>query len=159
MTIAHYTGLRRGEILSLEWADVDFEGNLLRVCNKDDHLTKSRKNRRVPMAPQVIEALKKLEPGRFKDRYILYMNPTRFEMDFRSIQKVAGLVDDNNHNIYKLHDFRVTCATNMQCQGVPVKVCQKILGHADMATTAKYYLGADEQDLKDAIKKVAAINA
>jgi len=159
LTIAYYAGLRRGEILHLEWSDVDFDSGLLHVANKEGHFTKTRKYRQVPMAPQVVESLKKLEMGRFKSKYLMTFKHHHFDHIYHRICRAAGLVDDNNYNIYKLHDFRVTCATNMQRQGVPVKVCQRILGHADMATTAKYYLGADEQDLRDAIKKVSAINA
>ena len=160
LTIAYYGGLRRGEILALEWSDIDFDSGLIRVCNKADHKTKSRKFRQVPMSSQVIEALRRLEPGRFKNRRVFCCDRWQNAADncswnYEAIAKAAGLADDKGRPFYTLHDLRRTCATEMQRQGVPIKTVQKILGHSKMDTTARYYTGVDQDDMREAIKRLS----
>ncbi len=52
VTLAIYTGMRRGEILNLEWKDIDFERDL--ICVRDP---KNRQARYVPMTPTVRKTL------------------------------------------------------------------------------------------------------
>ena len=54
----------------------------------------------------------------------------------------------------ELHDLRRSCATELQRSGVSMKTTQRILGHSDMSTTAKYYTGVEEKDLRDAIRRL-----
>ena len=49
-TVGYYAGLRLGEIANLAWKDLDFKERLLHVDNKEDHRTKSRTNRVIPMS-------------------------------------------------------------------------------------------------------------
>ena len=51
------TGLRRGELLGLNWADVDMTRGLIRL---DGRRTKSGRRREIPMRDEVYEALAKL---------------------------------------------------------------------------------------------------
>jgi integrase len=147
-TEAASEGLRVGGILALEWDDVDFEGSILRVCNKSDHATKSRKNRLIPMSPQIIAALQPLRLGIHKSNLVFTNGVARkfrnnFQREYTKISKRAGLVDDAGKLKYTMHDFRATCATQLQRQGVPIKTAQKILGHASLSTTAKHYTGVE----------------
>ena len=59
---ATLSGLRRGELLALTWADVDFQQSSIRVYEghsaNTTGPTKSRKSRTVPMVKKVADALK-----------------------------------------------------------------------------------------------------
>ena len=63
--IAAYTGLRLGELLSLRWRDVDFEGSVLTISRAMsagvETTTKSGRVRRVPLPAQASEALQRLK--------------------------------------------------------------------------------------------------
>jgi integrase len=62
---AAFTGLRQGELVALRWRDVDFAGSYIRVTasytNGELSTPKSGRMRSVPMAPEVAEALARLE--------------------------------------------------------------------------------------------------
>ena len=68
--VGYCASLRRGGMVALEWQDVDFESRLLHVWNEDDHTTKSRKNRDVPMTSDVVRALGALRAGKFPGGYV-----------------------------------------------------------------------------------------
>ncbi|MBI4530991.1 MAG: tyrosine-type recombinase/integrase [Candidatus Latescibacteria bacterium] len=54
-----YAGLRAGELVHLEWSDIDFQKGTLTVQNKADWTTKSKKNRTIPMAPALVPYLRR----------------------------------------------------------------------------------------------------
>lgn len=64
--VAGFSGLRMGELLALEWRDVDFAGQVLRVrrawseVSRTTKTPKSGKERAVPMSDDVIAALDRL---------------------------------------------------------------------------------------------------
>jgi len=158
-TLGYYAGLRRSEILHLEWDDVDFDGQVLHVRNKENHATKSRKNRSVPMSSQVISALQKLTRLSIRDSFVfknlfggqMINNVSR---DFAQIVVRAGLTDDQDKPRYTMHDLRRSCATNLLRVGTPPKTVQRLLGHANLTTTMTYYAGVENKDLRDAIKRL-----
>ena len=160
-TVANYTGLRRSEILALEWDNVDFDNDMIKVRNKTYHMTKSRKIRDIPMAPQVKVILNLLRLGFFKNSLVFTNGrgqriTNNFDRDFEVIMMRAGLMEKDGQPPFTLHDFRKTFCTELQRKGVPIKTAQKILGHANLTTTAKYYTGVEEKDLRDAIAKLSA---
>ena len=54
LTVAYYQGLRRKELANLRWSAVDLDRSILHVVNNREagELTKSRKNRSLPMHPE-----------------------------------------------------------------------------------------------------------
>jgi integrase/recombinase XerD len=51
------------------------------------------------------------------------------------------------------HILRHTAATIMSHKGADIRIIQQILGHSDIETTARYYLGTDKTSLKEAHAK------
>jgi len=62
VAMAVCTGMRRGEFLALRWEDVDLDGQSVCIRNTPDHETKSRKNRAVPLTPELCTLLRRLRP-------------------------------------------------------------------------------------------------
>ena len=52
--------------------------------------------------------------------------------------------------IFSLYDFRHTFATKMAASGMPMKTLQYIMGHADIATTMRYYVAMTDDALLEA---------
>lgn len=158
VTIAYYGGLRRGEILALRWSDIDYINGMIQVVNTESHKTKSRKIRKVPMTTQVIATLGKLGIMSLKTGLIfrnadggpLFHNISR---SLENIMYRAGLVDTQGKCLFTLHDLRRTCATEMLRSGVSPKTVQRILGHANLTTTMRYYVGVEDKDLIDAARR------
>ena len=55
--VALLTGLRLGELLSLQWADVDLGARMILIRNSETFTTKTKKNRSVPMSEELCKVL------------------------------------------------------------------------------------------------------
>ena len=168
-TVGYFAGLRIGEILALEWSEIDFENKMLHVRNTESHLTKSRKNRNVPMSDEVFEALKAIEQHRFRSRYVFTSDNLKLkngdkkmennvQRDFTVIVKRADLVDSKNRPRFTLHDLRRTFVTDLMNDGLDPKSVQELAGHSNIQTTMKYYAMVRAKNLSAAIERRSQTN-
>ncbi len=131
ITVALHTGLRKGELLQLEWSDVDFDQKILLVKN-----TKSKRRRYVPMNALVVEKLKSLPSA--KDSPYVFIDPNSKEaiLDIeRAWRKTLKLGKIQN---FRFHDLRHTFASRLVQKGVSIQVVKELLGHSDITTTMRY---------------------
>lgn len=153
MRFALLSGCRMQEILDLEWRDINWRDRSLNVTGKGD------KTRAIPLS-NAIEALLKPLP-RADARVFTYEskradNAPRGErrpiereglkITHRRTCRKAGVED------FRFHDFRHTAATRLMRATGNIKLVQRLLGHEDIATTARYS-HVTENDL------LAAMNA
>jgi site-specific recombinase XerD len=155
--VAVATGLRRGELLNLRWADVDLDAGSLLVRHRDSFKTKGGAERRVPLAGDALATLRRMWRGRlaraerddpgldgpvFIDRRGLPVKPTRVSHRFKDMARLAGL-GERVH----FHTLRHTCASWLAMKGVPMRVIQAILGHSTVSVTERYsHLAPDALD-------------
>lgn len=162
LTVALYAGLRKGEILNLVWADVDFAQRLINVRpHREKHgdedepwAPKRRKPRIVPMDDRVLATLKALPKGiRDPHVFLTAKNGRRWtESGVNSIW--YDLLSETRIRDLRFHDLRRTFATRLVQAGAPLQAVQKLLGHSRIATTARYSrLG--EADLRAAVGMLA----
>ncbi|MBN1764741.1 MAG: site-specific integrase [Sedimentisphaerales bacterium] len=172
-TLGYYAGLRQGEILALEWEDIDFEGRMLHIRNKKDHRTKSGKNRSVPMTIEVVAALKALQVHRFKDTRVFPNKIVKphVSRDFSLIVIDAGLVEkydkakddkakDDKLKVkhrFTMHDLRRTFATNLLATGTDPKSVQILAGHSAVQTTLNHYAGVRAKNLTASVDKLSQL--
>ena len=124
---ALYTGMRKKELYSLEWQNIDFERDTIIVRNKEDFTTKSKKFRIIPLHNKLKEFLKPLrkETGKCFD-------PTNHKHLFPRIIKNTGLKKIG------FHHFRHTFASHLCLQGVDLYTIAQLLGHSSIAVTQQY---------------------
>jgi integrase len=151
---AAFTGLRRGELLALQWQDIDFEHARLVVRQNLSHgqlLTpKSGKVRVVPLIPPLgerLKALKSRSSGFFKstrmDLIHVFANPKRARtglpwanpaatgVRYRAALKRAKLRSLPFHSLrHSFGSHAVNVASLVQVKSW--------LGHADLRTTGRY---------------------
>ena len=86
-----WTGLRRDEIVHLQWSDVNFDRFTITVQNKAGFRTKSGKSRVVPMSPPLVALMTEMArtPHTFDDR-VFKVNYWTLGQDFRKAVKRAG---------------------------------------------------------------------
>lgn len=162
-----YTGLRKGELLGLQWKDIDFEKGYISVTKQ---LTRhhSKDNASHPsvldIAPPkteasirkvyMIDALK-LELLTYKEKMIAWKKEQGFlhsEDDFlftsgkntaieprRFYQYYKDLLDVAGIEDATFHSLRHTFATRCLESGIDIVTVSKILGHADSRITANTY--------------------
>ena len=138
VTVAIYAGPRRGELLKLRWANVDFDLNTITFKE-----TKTNKDRSVPMEPIVRTALLELREKAGDAEYV-FVNPdtgTRYtdvKKSFSAACRTAGITD------FRFHDLRHTFGTRLADAGVDVVKIKELMGHASIVTTMRYIHATDQ---------------
>lgn len=143
--VAAFTGLRRGEVVSLRWRDLDFDASSVHVRENvsagQDTTPKGRRSRTITMAPQVAQVLAPLAPGDARHstellfpgtRAGMKLDPDALSKRFIAARQRAGL------RPLTFHDLRHTFASLLARAGEPVTVIQAEAGHADLRTTERY---------------------
>ncbi|MFQ5736773.1 MAG: site-specific integrase [Thermodesulfobacteriota bacterium] len=141
------TGLRRGELLALQWGDVDFANGIIHVRRslyRGSFVSpKSKRSvRKVVMTPNLAGVLKKhkLEsPGNGLD--LIFSNGEGKPLDPDNLIRREFLPALRRAGLRKVrfHDLRHTFATLLISQGENVKFIQTQLGHASVQTTLDRY--------------------
>jgi integrase len=137
------TGLRRAELLALRWRDIDREGEMLYVRNRDGFTTKSGDERPVPLAGDALERLRQMREGRQPDPsdpvFITLKDvppkPDRVSKRFKFFVEKAKLPDRDR---ISFHSLRHSTASWLAMKGIPMRVIQSILGHSTIQVTERY---------------------
>ena len=169
--LAIFTGMRRGEIVGLKWADIDFENQSLSIKRsiykpKDGKaLEKEPKSkssiRTISLPDHLIKTLH--EYKLHQDRHISFMGEAWNKLDYVFTEE-DGLVMNpqtptrqfsnflKRHNIrhLKFHGLRHTSATMLLANGCDIKTVSSRLGHADLETTGIYLHARESTDRKAA---------
>lgn len=133
------TGMRRGELLSLRFGDVDFERQVIHVRAEN---AKSKRARSVPISTirlkAVLEWLRIDAAGQQKpDGAPVFSNrvgePVR---DFRTAWIMAR--DAAGASNLWFHDLRGEYASRLVERGIPLSQVRDLLGHASIVTTERY---------------------
>jgi integrase len=141
--LAAMTGLRKGELLNLQWNDVDLQRGILLVRSSMSYRTKGGKIRMVPLNTPALQMLQRLPrtsstvfPG---DRGGAY-NHDFLARRFKKAIKECGL----NPTLH-IHSLRHSFASLLVQDGVPLYHVQKLLGHSSSRVTEIYsHLGQSE---------------
>lgn len=151
---ALHTGMRKNEILSLKWDNVDIDKNLIILEHTN---TKSKKTRRIPIKSTLRKILleQKLKFG--SSNYVfLSTKGSPYKRHDSLKQSFAGACKRANISGLRFHDLRHTAATRMIESGASIVAVSRILGHADLKTTMRY--AHPEDTLKDAVETLTAYN-
>lgn len=141
--IAAYAGLRLSEIIWLDWTDIDFDRNEIRVANKEGWRTKTRASRSVPLFPP-LRAI--LEPRKQEAGPLFTTSPTKKYPEgkrysrhnvFRALglaAKRSKIAKDVSFNV-----LRHTFATTLVAAGVQLFAVSRWLGHTTTRVTEQHY--------------------
>src|SRR5678815_4701144 len=151
--LAIHTGMRRGELLSLRWANVDFERGLIHVMNSQREQTKSGHSRSIPMNAIARRELLGLHRETGHTEYVFFNDKTKkprtdLKNGFGTACVIAGLDD------FRFHDLRHTAATRLADAGTNTREIMAILGHRCIQTSARYTHATDE-GLRRAVEALA----
>ena len=144
------TAMRISEALSIDRNDIDWEGKEVTIIGKGN------KQRTVFLNDRAISWLQMYLLRRIDNNpalFVTFGEPKRLaaydlSKQFKHYAENAGL-----RKKVTPHILRHTAATIMSHKGADIRVIQQILGHSDIETTARYYLGTDKASLKEAHRK------
>jgi integrase len=138
--LAINTGMRKGELLKMEWGWVDFSRNCIYIPK---HVAKSGKARQIPLNSNARDLLLTLE--REREGAVVFASPRTkkalvdIKRSFTAACKDAGLTG------LRFHDLRHTAATRLGATGADPFVIAEILGHADLRMTRRYTHASDDR--------------
>ena len=150
--------MRAGELYAIEWDDVDFESNILRVSKSYKKVmneiksTKAGYWRNVPLSPELRSLFLDLKNRVCDSTFIL---PRFTEWDRGEQSKVlrAFLIGIGLPSI-KFHALRACFATQLLAKGTPAAIVMKICGWRDLKTMEFYIrvAGVEEKGATDCLK-------
>ena len=157
------TGLRRGEIIALQWDDLDFETGVLNVSKQVNVVggelqfsTPKTKSsiRKIVLPPALLDVLrehKKTVVSRW-----MFPSPLKYDMPIapgvaeRQLSRILELAGCKH---VRFHDLRHTFATLALQSGMDIKTLSAMLGHVSAATTLGIYT-----HITDDMQRQAAVN-
>ena len=152
IVICLYTGLRIGELLALEWSDIDFQKAELRVertchdskdqdgsyCRITDTPKTEHSRRVIPLPRQLIPILREMKKGSSSPLVIVGERPPlsvrSYQRSFELLQRKIGIPKKG------FHALRHTFATRAIECGMDVKSLSEILGHKNPTVTLNRYV-------------------
>ncbi len=125
------TGMRRGEILSLTWENVDLKHGFILLDR-----TKNGERREIPINATLRDTLEAL-PRRIDGGPVFYDPITGLpygdvKTAFNGARRRAKIRD------FRFHDFRHTFASHLVMAGVDLTTVSRLLGHKSLSMTLRY---------------------
>lgn len=176
--LAIYGGLRRGELLGLEWKDIDFQGQVVKVRRTSQYIsgqgvftdeTKTEKSYRTLKLPRaVFQALRQHRADQSQARLLmgdlwedhdrLFTGETGKPLHPNSpYHWLSRFCEETGQRFLGIHAFRHLNATLLINGGADVKTVSASLGHSNVTTTLNIYAHTFEEAQARAAETVADV--
>lgn len=160
--ILYFCGLRRGELVGLNWTNVDLirkeikiRDNAVRDYENGGYTITSPKTKRsvrtIPLTSQLVEELKQLKE---ESKKIYGFKNTWYVLGYDEPIPFSRLLNRKNRNCelagvqqIRLHDFRHSCASLLISQGANITLVARFLGHTKIDETLNTYSHFFKSDL------------
>jgi integrase len=169
--VAFATGARRGELLALQWTDMDWVSGILTISKSLEQTAaglrikcpKNGKTRLCQLPKSAIVALqflhdqqkeqRRLFLGDYQDKGLIFCQPdgSFYEPDLIS-QVIVRRLNKAGIKDASLHSLRHTHTSHLLSKGVPLPAVSARLGHANPNVTARIYshlVAGDDQRAAD----------
>jgi integrase/recombinase XerC len=152
--VLYATGARVSELCGLDFDDIDYSRNTIRV------LGKGNKERTIPLGAPAMRALEKWlksareELATDKSASAVFLGARGKRIDQRTVRTVVYEALSALEGVQKLgpHALRHSAATHLLEGGADLRTVQEILGHASLATT-QIYTHVSTERLQKAFKQ------
>lgn len=127
------TGMRRGEVFGLRWADVNLSAKTVTVAGEN---AKTSETRHIPLNAEALATLEGWKEQASGTAYVFQGEEDKPMTDVKTawlgLLKNAGIVG------FRWHDMRHDFASRLVMAGVPLNTVRDLLGHADIKMTLRY---------------------
>ncbi|MBF0489367.1 MAG: tyrosine-type recombinase/integrase [Candidatus Omnitrophica bacterium] len=125
------TGMRKGEILSLKWENIDLNRGIIYVLN-----TKNGEKREIPINHKLKEVLKGIEKSP-KGPYVFCKDYNGSPYQEVKTSFATALETCKIEN-FRFHDLRHTFASHLVMAGIDLNTVRELLGHKSLTMTLRY---------------------
>ena len=148
--LAMHTGMRKGEIFSLEWQDVNLSRCFVLVQAEK---AKTSEQRYIPLNAEIVEVLRRWRAQNPGAGYVFQSADGKPYRDIKkSWYRVLELADIQD---FRWHDLRHHFASRLAMAGVELNTIRELLGHKEMTMTLRYaHLSPDHKH--DAVAKLVS---
>ena len=173
--ITAFYGLRRSEVLGLQWNSFDFKNKTITIKHtititnidgnrkiKGKDRTKNKSSyRTLPLFDDIANMLLEVKEKQvafkkdFGNSYNKeYLNYVFVKPDGNIVrpdyvtEHFSTLLKKNNMKHIRFHDLRHSCASLLLAKGIPMKSIQEWIGHSNFSTTANLYAHLDTNSKK-----------
>jgi len=157
------TGLRRGELLALQWRNVNFAKNTIAITQsyiktRIGNLMQSPKTKssiRIVSVPSSIMAILKTHKEGVSSLFVFTQKNSDKPVSPRHFSKIFEVwCSKAQLNTKRFHDLRHTYASQLLAANVHMKVVQAQLGHADIKVTMNRYSHLSHDQLQEAAEQL-----
>jgi integrase len=139
---AFKTGLRIGELLALEWKDIDFKKKKIAVGKSFRRgvvgETKTGKDRKVDMTDQLCKVLQGLHSERKRVEIVFHESGKRIPQN--TLRRLFSRITDNaSMRKIRFHDIRHTYGSLMVSSGAALNYVKEQMGHSKISITVDTY--------------------
>lgn len=139
-------GARRGELIRLNWRDVDLDRREVVILPENE---KAGRGRVIPMTDDLFDCFKEMRQRRTvaamdgSDAVFLQKNGERVTETvikkgfYRALNDCKVIPDDKRDRVV-LHSLRHSCASFLVAAGVPLLDVARLLGHSTLSVTMRY---------------------
>jgi len=150
LDFGYLSGWRRGEVLTLEWRDVDREARVIRL--RPD-VSKTREGRVLVLAAPLHDLMQRRWQARMLGCPLVFHEASRSLQGFKNSWERACKAAGCEGKLF--HDLRRTAVRNMVRAGIPERVAMQVSGHKTRSVFDRYNI-VSEGDLRRAAEKLAA---
>lgn len=144
LVLARETAMRRGELLSMQWRNVDLER-----CTVFLPKTKNGHAREVPLSPTAVEVLAGLRHAKHHDEFVLPITENAVRLAWDRLRLRADVKD------IRLHDLRAQAATDRLLEGWSVAEVQVQTGHRSASVLLERYARIKASHIVDKMRSTA----
>lgn len=119
------TGMRKMEMLSLTWQNIDFKSKLIHIEE-----SKNGERRSIPISDSLLNELKEIEERNSNERVFKSLHVPMFHF--------KKLVEKCEIKNFHFHDLRHTFASWLAIKGVSLYTIKELLGHKSILMTQRY---------------------
>jgi integrase len=133
VVLALATGMRQGELMGLQWQNVNLKGGYLIL-----HETKNGERRRVPLSGLALSLLKDHAKVRRLDTPLLFPSSTKPQQPIELKKAWLTALERAGINDFKWHDLRHCTASYLAMNGASLAEIAEVLGHKTLAMVKRY---------------------
>ncbi|NUM33734.1 MAG: site-specific integrase [Candidatus Brocadiae bacterium] len=124
-----YTGMRRSELVNLQWEDVDFNEETIVVDSRKQSVDSESESRYIDMTPEIKACLLEQKKRSSSETWV-FLGPNGIKLNVHTLRGAfLSMIAGTKFEGIGFHVFRHSLTSNLAAAGVEPWIIARILGH------------------------------